>query len=180
MVADVADGRAAVEAVDRFAPDVVVLDVAMPVLNGIEAAREISLVKPHPHIILLSGLDDPRFVPEALRIGVRGFVLKTQGAEDLFRAIEEVRRGSLYVSPHAAKVMIEAVREGAAASPLSPRERQVVQLVAEGKSTKGIAAMLHISVKTAEFHRGRVMRKLSIHDTAGLVRYAIREGLVTP
>jgi DNA-binding NarL/FixJ family response regulator len=180
VVADVGDGRAAVEAVDQFAPDVVVLDVAMPVLNGIEAAREISLVKPHPHIILLSGLDDPRFVPEALRIGVRGFVLKTQGAEDLFRAIEEVQRGALYVSPHAAQVMVDAVMEVAPSSGrLSPRERQVVQLVAEGKSTKGIAAVLRISVKTAEFHRSRVMRKLSIHDTAGLVRYAIREGLVT-
>jgi two-component system response regulator NreC len=187
VVADVADGRAAVEAVDRLAPDVVVLDVAMPLLNGIDAAREIMHIKPHPHVILLSALDDPRFVPEALRIGVRGFVLKTQGAEDLFRAIEEVQRGALYVSPGAAQDMIDACEAagtpGTPGTPpaerLSPRERQVVQLVAEGKSTKGIAQALRISVKTAEFHRGRVMHKLSIHDTAGLVRYAIREGLIT-
>lgn len=184
VVADVADGRAAVEAVDRLSPDVVVLDVAMPVLNGIDAAREISHVKPRPHMILLSGLDDPRWVPEALRIGVRGFVLKTQGADDLFRAIEEVRHGALFVSPSAAQAMIDACLAGApapsASERLSPRERQVVQLVAEGQSTKGIAQALHISVKTAEFHRGRVMRKLSIHDTAGLVRYAIREGMIAP
>jgi len=182
VVADVADGRAAIEAVDQLAPDVVVLDVAMPVLNGIDAAREISHVKPRPHMILLSGLDDPRWVPEALRIGVRGFVLKTQGADDLLRAIDEVRDGALFVSPGAAQAMIDACMAGtpSGSEQLSPRERQVLQLVAEGKSTKGIAQALRISVKTAEFHRGRVMRKLSIHDTAGLVRYAIREGMIAP
>ena len=182
VVADVADGRAAIEAVDQLAPDVVVLDVAMPVLNGIEAAREISQVKPRPHMILHSGLDDPRWVPEALRIGVRGFVLKTQGADDLLRAIDEVRDGALFVSPGAAQAMIDACMAGtpSGSEQLSPRERQVLQLVAEGKSTKGIAQALRISVKTAEFHRGRVMRKLSIHDTAGLVRYAIREGMIAP
>jgi len=152
------------------------------VLNGIEAAREISQVKPRPHMILLSGLDDPRWVPEALRIGVRGFVLKTQGADDLLRAIDEVRDGALFVSPGAAQAMIDACMAGtpSGSEQLSPRERQVLQLVAEGKSTKGIAQALRISVKTAEFHRGRVMRKLSIHDTAGLVRYAIREGMIAP
>ena len=182
VVADVADGRAAIEAVDQLAPDVVVLDVAMPVLNGIDAAREISHVKPRPHMILLSGLDDPRWVPEALRIGVRGFVLKTQGADDLLRAIDKVRDGALFVSPGAAQAMIDACMAGtpSGSEQLSPRERQVLQLVAEGKSTKGIAQALRISVKTAEFHRGRVMRKLSIHDTAGLVRYAIREGMIAP
>lgn len=182
VVADVADGRAAIEAVDQLAPDIVVLDVAMPVLNGIDAAREISHVKPRPHMILLSGLDDPRWVPEALRIGVRGFVLKTQGADDLLRAIEEVRHGALFVSPSAAQAMIDACMADtpSGSDRLSPRERQVLQLVAEGKSTKGIAQALRISVKTAEFHRGRVMRKLSIHDTAGLVRYAIREGMIAP
>ena len=186
VVADEADGQAAVEAVRRLdpPPDVVVLDVAMPLLNGVEAAREITRTEPHPYVILLSGLDDPRFVPEALRAGVRGFVLKTQGAADLLRAIEEVSQGALYVSPGASQAVVDACRDAAGgiavAGRLSPRERQVVQLVAEGKSTKQIAAALHITVKTAEFHRGRVMKKLSIHDVAGLVRYAIREGLVLP
>ena len=182
VVADEPNGQAAVEAVRRLAPDVVVLDVAMPLLNGIEAAREITRTEPHPFVILLSGLDDPRFVPEALRAGVRGFVLKTQGSDDLLRAIAEVQQGVLYVSPGASQAVLDACREGGlghgVAGRLSPRERQVVQLIAEGKSTKQIAEVLHITVKTAEFHRGRVMRKLNIHDVAGLVRYAIREGLV--
>jgi DNA-binding NarL/FixJ family response regulator len=182
VVADVADGRAAVDAVCRFGPDVVVLDVAMPLLNGVDAAWEISRAAPHTHVLLLSGLDDPRFVPDALRAGVRGFVLKSQGAEDLLRAIEEVQGGGLYVSPGASQSVLEAFK--ATGQPpgkrLSVRERQVVQLVAEGKSTKQIAQVLHISVKTAEFHRGRVMKKLDVHETAGLVRYAIREGLIVP
>ncbi|HEV8265442.1 MAG TPA: response regulator transcription factor [Gemmatimonadales bacterium] len=184
VVADVADGRAAVEAVRRFGPDVAVLDVAMPLLNGVDAAGEISRVAPHTHVLLLSGLDDPRFVPDALRAGVRGFVLKSQGAEDLLRAIEEVQRGGLYVSPGASESVLDAFKGTAPPPPggtrLSVRERQVVQLVAEGKSTKQIAQVLRISVKTAEFHRGRVMKKLHVHETAGLVRYAIREGLIAP
>ena len=184
VVADEPDGQAAVEAVRRLAPDVVVLDVAMPLLNGVDAAREITRTEPHPHVILLSGLDDPRFVPAALRAGVRGFVLKTQGSDDLLRAIAEVRRGVLYVSPGASQAVLDACRDDgvdvAVGDRLSPRERQVMQLVAEGKSTKQIAQVLHIAVKTAEFHRGRLMQKLNIHDVAGLVRYAIREGLITP
>lgn len=180
VVADVADGGAAVDAVRQFAPDVVVLDMVMPVLNGVEAAQEITRTTPHPHVLLLSGLDDPRIVPAALRAGVRGFVLKAQGADDLLRAIESVRRGALYVSAGASQAVVDACATGETPNPLSPRERQVVQLVAEGQSTKQIAQALHISVKTAEFHRGRVMHKLSIHDVAGLVRYAIREGLIAP
>lgn len=183
VVADVADGGAAVEAVRQLAPDVVVLDMVMPVLTGVEAAAEITRTTPHPHVLLLSGLDDPRIVPAALRAGVRGFVLKAGGADDLLRAIESVRQGALYVSAGASQAVVDACATGevpSPASPLSPRERQVVQLVAEGQSTKQIAQALRISVKTAEFHRGRVMRKLSIHDIAGLVRYAIREGLVSP
>jgi len=182
VVADEPDGRAAVEAVARLVPDVVVLDVAMPVLNGVDAAREITRRKPHPPVILLSGLDDARFVPAAMQAGVRGFVLKTQGTEDLLRAIHEVCQGGLYVSPGASQAVVDACRTGIPATlqRLSVRERQVVQLVAEGKSNKEIAATLEITVKTAEFHRGRLMRKLAIHDVAGLVRYAIREGLVAP
>jgi len=181
VVAAEPDGRTAVEAVRRLAPDVVVLDMAMPGLNGVEAAHEITRREPRPHVLLLSGLDDPRVVPAALRAGVRGFVLKAQGVDDLLRAIEAVVGGSLYVSPGASQAVVDACAAGAGApDPLSPRERQVVQLVAEGQSTKQIAQLLRISVKTAEFHRGSVMRKLHIHDTAGLVRYAIRQGLITP
>lgn len=181
VVADEADGRAAVDAVRRLAPDIAVLDVAMPVLNGVDAAREISRTSPGVPVILLSGVDDARFVPEALKVGVRGFVQKSQGADDLVRAIEEVRQGGLYVSPGASQAIVDACAGPMGAAPqLTPRERQVLQLVGEGSTTKQIAQTLRISVKTAEFHRGRIMKKLNIHDTANLVRYAIREGWLTP
>src|SRR3989475_5449669 len=181
VVADEADGRAAVDAVQRHAPDVAVLDVAMPVLNGVDAAREIARIAPGCPIILLSGIDDTRFVREALKVGVKGFVQKSQGADDLVHAIEEVRGGRLYVSPGASQAIVDAcATQSASDSHLTPRERQVLQLVGEGKSTKQIAEVLHISVKTAEFHRGRLMKKLNVHDTANLVRYAIREGWIAP
>lgn len=182
VVADEADGQAAVSAVQRHAPDVAVLDVAMPVLNGVDAAREIARIAPGCPVILLSGVDDGRFVREALKVGVRGFVQKSQGCDDLVHAIEEVREGRLYVSPGASQAIVDACAtpKNADSSHLTPRERQVLQLVGEGKSTKQIAEVLRISVKTAEFHRGRLMKKLNVHDTANLVRYAIREGWITP
>ncbi|MFN2571688.1 MAG: response regulator [Gemmatimonadales bacterium] len=182
VVADAADGRAAVEAVQRHAPDVAVLDVAMPVLNGVDAAREIARLTPSCPVILLSGIEDARFVKEALKVGVRGFVQKSQGCDDLVHAIEEVRGGRLYVSPGASQAIVNAcaTAQPEEGSHLTPRERQVLQLVGEGKSTKQIADVLHISVKTAEFHRGRLMKKLNVHDTANLVRYAIREGFMAP
>jgi len=182
VVADEGDGRAAVDAVQRLNPDVVVLDVAMPVLNGVEAAREIARIAPACPVILLSGLDDTRFVREALKVGVKGFVQKSQGCDDLVRAIAEVREGRLYVSPGASQAIVDACATPESDSPsqLTPRERQVLQLVGEGKSTKQIATVLAISVKTAEFHRGRLMKKLNVHDTANLVRYALRKGWIAP
>ena len=182
VLAAEADGRAAVDAVQRLSPQVAVLDVAMPVLNGVDAAREIARIAPACPVILLSGLDDTRFVREALKVGVRGFVQKSQGCDDLVHAIDEVRNGRLYVSPGASQAIVDACATPAAGdgSHLTPRERQVLQLVGEGKSTKQIAEVLHISVKTAEFHRGRLMKKLNVHDTANLVRYAIREGWIAP
>lgn len=180
VVADEADGRGAVTAVQKLAPDVAVLDVAMPVLNGVEAAREIARIAPGCAVILLSGVEDGRFVREALKVGVRGFVQKSQGSDDLVHAIEEVRAGRLYVSPGASQAIVDACATADnGGKHLTPRERQVLQLVGEGKSTKQIAEALHISVKTAEFHRGRLMKKLNVHDTANLVRYAIREGFIT-
>jgi len=189
IVAEAADGRAAIAAAGRLRPDVAVLDVAMPNLNGVDAAHEISRVAPATRVILLSAVDDSHFVPVALRAGVRGFVLKRQGIDDLVHAIQEVSQGRLYVSAGVSQAVIDAVVTGTGgdgaggrdgAPRLSPRERQVVQLVAEGKSTKQIAELLDISAKTADFHRGRAMDKLVIHDTAGLVRYAIREGMIVP
>ncbi len=181
VVAEVADGRAAVEAARGLRPDVAVLDVAMPELNGVEAAREIARAAAGTRLILLSAVEGAQFVGPALRAGVRGFVMKLQGIDDLVHAIREVFKGGLYVSPGVSQAVIDAVNAHAdGVARLSERERQVVQLVAQGKSTKQIAGLLKISVKTAEFHRGRVMDKLNIHDTAGLVRFAIREGLIAP
>src|SRR5467141_4134548 len=167
VVAEAADGRGAIEAVTKHSPDVVVLDVIMPGLNGVDAAREIARTSPACPIILLSGVDDTRFVTEALKVGVRGFVQKSQGCDDLVQAIEDACAAA-------------EGGDGGGGPSLTPRERQVLQLVGEGRSTKQIAEVLHISVKTAEFHRGRLMKKLNVHDTANLVRYAIREGWIAP
>jgi DNA-binding NarL/FixJ family response regulator len=181
-VIEAADGRIAVESALRSKPDVAVLDVAMPGLNGVEAARAIIEGSPKTAAILLTGLEDSRFAVEALRAGVRGFVMKTQGYDELLEAIHEVREGGLYLSPGASQAVVDAcmTAETPHDGQLSSREREVVRLVAEGNSTKQIAERLKISAKTAEFHRGRVMAKLKIHNTAGLVRYAIREGLIAP
>ena len=181
VVAEAADGKDAVRAALELSVDVVVLDFAMPGLNGVEAARQITASAPGTAIILLSGITDTRFALEAVRAGVRGFVMKMQSSDELIEAVRAVSRGGLYLTPTASKAMVEAcvTADAEGRKSLSPREREVVQLVAEGRSNKEIAEQLGISVKTAEFHRGRVMEKLQIHNTAGLVRYAIREGLIT-
>ncbi|HUK21882.1 MAG TPA: response regulator transcription factor [Gemmatimonadales bacterium] len=181
VVAEAADGKDAVRAALELSVDVVILDFAMPGLNGVEAAREITAAAPGTAIILLSGITDTRFALQAVRAGVRGFVMKMQRYEELLEAIRAVSRGGLYLTPTASKAMVEAcvTEDAEGRKSLSPREREVVQLVAEGRSNKEIGEQLGISVKTAEFHRGRVMEKLQIHNTAGLVRYAIREGLIS-
>ena len=182
VVAEAADGRDAVRLAQSAHPDVVVLDLAMPSLNGVGAAREIlrdsSRVKA---VILTMHTEDP-YVLEALRAGISGYVLKTQAGDDLVQAIREVVRGSIYLSPGVSRVVVDAYRAKTdlPPDPLSPREHEVLQLVAEGKTTKEVASVLGISVKTAESHRTRIMSKLDIHETAGLVRYAIRRGLVQP
>ncbi len=180
VVGQAEDGRAAVRLARDRRPDVAVVDVAMPVLNGVDAAREILRQTPRTRVVLLTGVAEDSVVPAALRAGVHGFVVKAQGIEDLAQAIRDVSGGAIYVSPCYSRAVMEAcrARDAHSSDPLSPRERQVLRLVAEGKTTKQAAAVLGISVKTAECHRASVMDKLDIHETAGLVRYAIREGLV--
>ncbi len=181
VVAQAVNGADAVRLAHERRPDVAVLDVVMPVLGGVDAAREIAAAAPGMGLILLSGLTEERMVRDALRAGVRGFVVKTQAAEDLVQAIREVSRGGMYVSPGPARVVVDACLAGAALpETLSPREREVLRFVAEGKTTKQMAALLGVSVRTVDTHRASIMRRLGIHDTAGLVRYAIRQGLIAP
>src|SRR5262245_59287480 len=182
VVAEAVDGRAAMELARIHRPDVAVLDLSMPLLSGLDAAREIVRENPETKTLLLTIHDEHSYVLEALRLGIRGYVLKMQVAADLVRAIEEVARGRTYLSPGISEAVVAAYRTRSElpSDPLTPREREVLQLVAAGKSTKQVANILHVSVKTAESHRTHMMNKLDIHETASLVRYAIRRGLIEP
>ena len=182
VVAEASDGRDAIQLAESSHPDVAVLDLAMPALNGVDAGREITRASPRTKAILLTMHKEDPYVLQALNAGISGYVLKSQAAEDLVRAIREVARGSLYLSPGVSRAVVDAYRAKTdlPPDPLSPREREVLQLVAEGKTTKEVAAILGVSVKTAESHRTRIMEKLDIHETASLVRYAIRRGLIQP
>jgi DNA-binding NarL/FixJ family response regulator len=166
----------------KVQPEVAILDISMPVLNGLDAARELLKSSPKTKVVLLTQHDEDHYVTEALRAGAKGYVLKSQAADDLVHAIREVCSGAVYLSPSISRAVVDAYlsRTYVSRDPLSARERQVLQLVGEGKSTKDVAAQLGISVKTAESHRARLMRKLDIHETASLVRYAIRRGLIQP
>jgi two-component system, NarL family, response regulator NreC len=182
VVAEAADGHEAAQLAERLRPDVAVLDFMMPLLNGLDASLQIQKQTPHTKTILLTMYTEDQYVLEAFRSGLRGYVIKTQAAGDLVRAIREVMRNAVYLSPGISRTLIDAYRTKTEvpADPLSLREREVLQLIAEGKSTKEIATVLGLSAKTAETHRARIMRKLEIRETAGLVRYAIRRGLVRP
>ncbi|HEY6944880.1 MAG TPA: response regulator transcription factor [Candidatus Acidoferrum sp.] len=180
VVCEAANGQEAIQMAMKEQPDVALMDISMPLLNGVDAARELKKSVPKTKVILLTKHEEDQYVTEALRAGVSGYVLKSQVATDLVHAIQEVRRGSVYLSPSISRAVVGAYlsKTDSPADPLSPRERQVLQLVGEGKSTKQVAQYLGVSVKTAESHRARLMRKLDIHETAGLVRYAIRRGLI--
>ena len=180
IVGEAADGQEAVAMVRRLAPDIALLDLTMPNLNGIDAARAIFREAPGTRVVLLTIHRDSHYVLAALDAGITGYVLKTQAAADLLHAIDAVAKGGVYVSPGVSRTVPSGRGRPSATDPLTPRERQVLQLVAEGKSTKEVAAVLGISVKTADSHRTRLMEKLDIHEVAGLVRYAIRQGLVQP
>lgn len=182
VAGEASNGEEVLRLVSSIRADVAILDIGMPLLNGLEAARELHKISREIKIIVLTRHDEEQYVIEALRAGVKGYVLKSQAATDLVEAIRQVCSGRIYLSPGVTHAVVDAYLSGAEvpSDPLTPRERQILQLVGEGKSTKEIANLLGISVKTAESHRGRLMRKLDIHETASLVRYAIRRGLIQP
>jgi len=182
VIAEACDGHDAIKQARALRPDVAVLDVGMPQLNGLDAAREIIRGVPGVRTVLLTVHTEDTYVMAALRAGIKGYVLKNQAVADLVQAIREVCSGRTYLSPGISRAVVDAclTKSGIPADPLTVREREVLQLVAEGKTTKEVANVLGISAKTADSHRTRMMRKLDIHETASLVRHAIRLGLVQP
>ena len=182
VIAEASDGQEVIRLAEAHHPDIAIMDISMPTLNGIDAARELARSCPKTRVILLTQHEEEQYLHEALEVGVRGYILKNQVVNDLVHAIRQVSRGGFYLSPGVSQAVVEAYRSKSErpSDPLSLRERQVLQLIAEGKSTKDVASLLGISVKTAESHRTRLMQKLDIHETASLVRYAIRRGLIQP
>lgn len=179
----VEDGRALVAAAQKLKPDVVLLDISMPLLNGIDAARQLKKIMPELKLIFLTMHADPAYVTEAFRVGASGYLLKRSAASELVNAIREVLRGRCYVTPLVTKDMLGSVlgpspERGTFSTDLTPRQREVLQLVAEGHSTKEIATVLNISVKTVEFHKSRLMQRLGIRTTAELTKFAIQHGIV--
>ena len=183
VVADVGDGWEAVKAVQTDAPDLVLMDIAMPGLNGLDATARIVRESPNTRVILLSMYANEEYLRQALQVGASGYLLKGADLAELELAIRTVGRGETYLTPAVAKYAVEAYRNksGEPSSPLarlSGRQREILQLIAEGCTTKDIAQRLNLSVKTVETHRAQLMERLEIHDVPGLVRLAIRVGLV--
>jgi two-component system response regulator NreC len=179
VVGEASDGQEAIRLARKLSPEVAVLDLSLPLLNGLDAAREIHQTCARTRALILTMHAEDHYLLEALRAGVRGYLVKTHAAADLIRAIQEVQRGQIYLHPSLSRAVVEAYlgKIELPSDPLTSRERQVLQLVAEGKTRKESARLMSVSVKTVESYRTRVMQKLNIHDVAGLVRYALRRGL---
>jgi two-component system response regulator NreC len=183
VVAEASNGRDALELAQRLKPDVAIVDVGLPLLNGIELTRQLKAVCERTAVLVLSMHADPAYVRRALQAGAKGYLLKDAEDQDLVRAVLAVSSGSSYFSPAVSNVLLEGFLEGSEEldeelARLSDREREVLQLVAEGKSSKEIAQILDLSVSTVESHRKHIMEKLNLHNTAAVVRFAIRKGLV--
>lgn len=182
---EAADGREAVEKAQQLKPDVVILDIGMPSLNGLEATRQILKTNPQARVLILTLHDSDQVVREVLNAGARGFLLKSDAARDLVAAVEALRRDKTYFTSKVATMVLEGYLKGTPGtvattnrSRLTPREREIVQLLAEGKSTKEVAVALGLSVKTAETHRSNIMRKLQLHSVSDLVLYAVKNNIV--
>jgi len=186
VIGEADNGRQAIQMVRDLSPDIVVLDIAMPVLNGVEAARQILRTAPNCRVLILSSYSDDDYVEQLTEAGVAGYLIKQTAGNELLKAIREVARGNAYFSPAIAKRLRDQCREtlsgGTTAKKRAPylttREAEVLQLIAEGLANKQIAAELCISIKTVEKHRQQVMNKLGIHDVAGLTRHAIAKGII--
>ena len=185
VVAETGDGQEALTLIEQHRPDVVLMDIAMPGMNGLEVAARVAKDLPGVRVIILSMHNNEEYVLQALRAGSKGYLLKDAATAELEVAIKAAVRGETYLSPVVSKHVIgDYVRrvggEASSLEQLTPRQREVLQLIAEGRTTKEIAQILNISVKTVETHRAQLMERLDIHDVAGLVRYAIRVGVVSP
>jgi DNA-binding NarL/FixJ family response regulator len=199
IVAEASDGREALRLVEAHRPDLVLMDIGMAGLNGLEATARIAKEFPYVRVIILSMHLNEEYVLQALRAGAAGYLLKESGPVELELAIKAVTQGETYLSPAVSKRVVEdylrrvsgespaaepdkpdQAGEGSPYEQLTPRQREILQLIAEGKTSKEIAQILQLSIKTVEMHRTQLMERLDIHDIAGLVRYAIRVGLVRP
>jgi DNA-binding NarL/FixJ family response regulator len=187
VIAEAADGRDAVEKASQLHPDVVILDIGMPNLNGLEATRQILRGHPGARVLILTMHESEQVVREVLEAGARGFLLKSDAGRDLVAAVEALQRNKTFFTSKVAEMVLETFLKSRPRSAeetfstreiLTPREREIVQLLAEGKSTKEVAVALNLSVKTAETHRSNIMRKLNLHSISELVLYAVRNNIV--
>jgi two-component system, NarL family, response regulator NreC len=179
IIGEAGNGREAVELAEQIHPDVIVMDVAMPELNGIEATRRLAASSPHTRVLALSMHKDSVYVREILRAGARGYLLKDAIDQDLLAAVRAVSRGEGYLSPAISDAVLSDYRKHVTdpLDLLTSREREVLQMIAEGKTNKEIATVLNLSIYTVDAHRGRIMEKLNVHSTTDLVRFAMRNGL---
>lgn len=185
VVAEASDGRQAVQLVSKHHPNVVILDIGMPELNGIEATRQIVAQDPHPDVVILSMHSDESYVLRALKAGARAYILKNAAEADLIRAVQAVSEGKSFFSPVISKMLLEdyvrQVREKEVEDSydlLTPREREILQLIAEGKTNKEMATILGLSPHTIETHRGNILEKLNLHSVPELILYAVRKGII--
>ena len=184
VVGMVEDGRALVEAAQKLRPDLILLDISMPLLNGLEAARQLRTLVPESKLIFLTMHASPTYATEAFQVGASGYLLKRSAASELSLAIQSVLNGQHYLTPSLTKDVLDLAfkpssgeRGKPVSTALTPRQREVLQLVAEGHGTKAIATTLNVSVKTVEFHKFRIMQQLDLHTTADLTKYAITHGI---